>query len=84
LILTPAVFRGQSKRIYNEQLKLDELHYFGEAHFTEKDKVMTQNMEMVNYTNTTTKYRIDECLERLEKQYGKKYQGIVKLLLDYN
>jgi hypothetical protein len=39
---------------------------------------------MVNYTNTSTKYRIDECLERLEKQYGKKYQGIVKLLLDYN
>lgn len=69
---------------WNESLKLDELHCFGEAHFTEKDKIMTQNMEMVNYTNTTTKYRIDECLERLEKQYGKKYQGIVKLLLDYN
>lgn len=69
---------------WNEPLKLDELHCFGEAHFTEKGKIMTQNMEMVNYTNTTTKYRIDECLERLEKQYGKKYQGIVKLLLDYN
>jgi transcriptional regulator GlxA family with amidase domain len=69
---------------WNEQKKLDELHCFGETHFTEKDKAMIQNIEMVKYTNTSTKYRIDECLERIEKQYGKEYQGIVKLLLDYN
>jgi transcriptional regulator GlxA family with amidase domain len=69
---------------WNGSLKLDELHCFGETHFTEKDKAMIQNTEIINHRNTTAKYRIDECLERLEKQYGKKYQGIVKLMLDYN
>jgi len=40
--------------------------------------------KLVTYHNSQKRYIIDECLQRINSEYGKKYKNIVKLMLDYN
>ena len=52
--------------------------------FTKEDEKYFEKAEIVKYDNLQQQYIINYCLDRISKQYGKKYQNITKLLLDYN
>ncbi len=65
-------------------IKLDELHILNSALFSKVDEKYFENIEIVKYDSLKKQYIIDHCLDRISKQYGKKYQNITKLLLDYN
>ncbi len=65
-------------------VKLDELHIINSALFSKADEKYFEKVEIVKYHNLQQQYIIDYCLDRISKQYGKKYQNITKLLLDYN
>lgn len=65
-------------------VKLDELHILNSALFSKEDGKYFENVEIVKYDDLQQQYIIDHCLDRISKQYGKKYQNITKLLLDYN
>lgn len=66
-----------------ENMKLDELHVInpdlvsalGEATYTGK---------IVKYNNPQKEYLIDVCLKRIRVEYGRKFENVVKLMLDYN
>jgi transcriptional regulator GlxA family with amidase domain len=64
--------------------KLDELHILNSTIFSKEDEKYFEKSELVKYENLQQQYIIDLCLDRISKQYGKKYQNITKLLLDYN
>jgi transcriptional regulator GlxA family with amidase domain len=66
------------------KVKLDELHILNSTSFPKEDEKYFEKVEFVKYDNLQQQYIINYCLERIGKQYGKKYQNITKLLLDYN
>ncbi len=61
--------------------KLDELHVL--KNFTHSSDPFN-SFELVTYGLPEQGYIINTCLERIERQYGKKFMETVKLLLDYN
>ena len=65
-------------------VKLDELHILNSVLFTKEEEKYFEKAEIVKYDNLQQQYIINYCLDRISKQYGKKYQNITKLLLDYN
>jgi transcriptional regulator GlxA family with amidase domain len=64
--------------------QFDELHLLNSALLSKEEQKKFGTTEMVTYDNLKEQYVIDYCLDRITIQYGKKYQNIVKLLLDYN
>jgi len=64
--------------------RLDELHVIRPLTFSLSDEKHFNATEIVRYEGTHKEYIIDECLRRIEDQYGEKYKSIVKLMLDYN
>jgi putative intracellular protease/amidase len=65
-------------------IKLDELHILNSTLFLKEDENIFKKAEIVKYDSMQKQYIIDHCLDRISRQYGKKYQNITKLLLDYN
>lgn len=64
--------------------KLDELHVLHPALFSQNDRKLYEKAEVVEYDKLQQRYIIDRCLNRIGHQYGRKFQHITKLLLDYN
>jgi transcriptional regulator GlxA family with amidase domain len=64
--------------------KLDELHVLEGSEISKADEEYFKKVEIVKYDNLQQQYIIDYCLDRIRKLYGKEYQNITKLLLDYN
>ena len=67
-----------------KNIELDELHIVDPLLFSGSKNKFSHSVEMVNYTKTSKKYIIDECLQRISGEYGKGFENIVKLMLDYN
>jgi len=63
--------------------RLDELHVVETPSFSMNNNAFT-SAKLVTYHNSQKRYIIDECLQRINSEYGKKYKNIVKLMLDYN
>lgn len=63
---------------------LDELHVISPLTFSASDQKLYKAAEVVRYDDAQKWYIIDECLSRIESEYGEKYKNIVKLMLDYN
>jgi transcriptional regulator GlxA family with amidase domain len=65
-------------------MKLDELHIIDPLSFSKANQVRYQSTEIVKYDNLQKQYIIDECLQRINDEYGEQFNNIVKLMLDYN
>lgn len=64
--------------------KVDELHVINPLAFSASDQKLFGAAKIVGYDGAQKRYIIDECLLRIEGEYGTKYKNIVKLMLDYN
>lgn len=64
--------------------KLDELHILDFRSLLKEDKSQFREVELVRYDDRDNQYIIDYCLDRINKQYGRKFENITRLLLDYN
>lgn len=67
-----------------KKMDLDELHIIDQAPFSEIEKGAPASSALVTYDKPQRQYIIEECLQRIGSQYGKKFEYIVKLMLDYN
>jgi putative intracellular protease/amidase len=65
-----------------KNLNLDELHIFSPASFS-NGKFGT-HMELIKYDTAQQQYIINTCLERINKLHGRRFEHVVKLMLDYN
>jgi len=63
--------------------EIDELHVMKPEALSKQDSLHLKNLEIVAY-HSDGKYIINECLERINQQYGDKFENLVKLALDYN
>jgi len=63
--------------------KIDELHIMKPEILSQQDSLQLKNLQIVAY-HSDEKYILNECLERINRQYGDKFQNLVKLALDYN
>jgi len=63
--------------------RIDELHVMKPETLSKRDSLQLKNPEIVAYHSDGT-YIINECLERISKQYGDRFQNLVKQALDYN
>ena len=64
--------------------RLDELHVLRSVSFLNSAQNTFKSVEIVEYDNLPKKYIIDNCLNRINKEYGSKFESSVKLMLDYN
>lgn len=64
--------------------RLDELHVITPHSFSLTDQSLFKNAELIKYNHLEKQYIIDACLCRISGEYGKKFENIVKLMLDYN
>ncbi|MEO5775652.1 MAG: DJ-1/PfpI family protein [Flavobacterium sp.] len=62
--------------------KMDEVHVVMPELLSKHDEVYFKGFEIVK--QNATDYPIDQCLSRIEMQYGEHYKNVVKLTLDYN
>jgi putative intracellular protease/amidase len=62
---------------------VDELHVLKPETLSKEDSIQLMNLEIVAYHSDST-YIINQCLERVQQQYGNKFQNLVRLALDYN
>jgi putative intracellular protease/amidase len=76
LMLIPTAKHGSTR--------LDELHIIDAPSFSISDQSKFQCAELIKYDKLQKQYIIDECLHRIGVEYGKKFEHIVKLMLDYN
>lgn len=66
----------------SDKCKLDELHVI--SPFSSSDYGSFKPGEVVMYENVQRQYIIDVCLGRINAEYGRRFKGVVKLMLDYN
>ncbi len=69
--------------IYNGQ-SFDEVHVLIPELITADDKNLLAASKLIVYDHKQEGYPIDNYLIRIGNQYGTKFKGIVKLMLDYN
>ncbi|MFN8274759.1 MAG: DJ-1/PfpI family protein [Flavobacteriaceae bacterium] len=62
--------------------KMDEVHVIMPELLTQSDQQYFRGFEMV--CQNSSGYPIDQCIERISKQFGAHYAQVVKLTLDYN
>lgn len=67
-----------------DQSKLDELHIVSTNKFSDRDQKHFRANKIVRYDTVQKRYIIDDCLGRIEDEYGEQFKNIVKLMLDYN
>lgn len=62
--------------------KMDEVHVIMPEALTQSDADYFKGFELVKQSNSL--YSIDQCLSRIQEQFGAHYAHIVKVTLDYN
>lgn len=70
---------GNIGRVY-----LDELHVINPASFSKSDELLFKSAKIISYNSLQKQYMIDQCLQRIKKEYGQSFVKVVKLMLDYN
>jgi putative intracellular protease/amidase len=64
-----------------ENNKSDEVHLITASQAT---TLPFGKATVVQYNTTSKEYIFNQCLDRIKIQYGDKFNGVVKLMLDYN
>ncbi|MCF6132761.1 DJ-1/PfpI family protein [Flavobacterium wongokense] len=64
--------------------ELDELHILVPEKLTGSDNSLLKGIPLIKYSPAANQYIINECLQRIQEQYGQKFENITRLLLDYN
>jgi putative intracellular protease/amidase len=64
--------------------KIDEMHVVNPESISNADLMQLKNFQVVTYHHSDGHYIINECLSRIERQYGANFQALVKRALDYN
>lgn len=62
----------------------DEVHVLMPDFFANTDQVLLESAEIIQYDHQQPQYPIDKYLARISTQYGKKFEHLVRLMLDYN
>lgn len=63
--------------------KLDELHIIDTSASAYKESGILSKT-IIHYSTFNQEYIIDQCLKRIRNEYGKRFEHIVRLMLDYN
>ncbi|MEO8085207.1 MAG: DJ-1/PfpI family protein [Bacteroidota bacterium] len=63
---------------------LSELHIVNQQTLAKEDASLLKNVNVVRYDNSFIEYPIDVCIKRIATQYGCKFAGVAKVMLDYN
>lgn len=62
---------------------LDEFHIINpQSH--QNDEGILPSVKTVRYNTLPKQYIIDQCLQRIRSEYGRRFEKVVKLMLDYN
>jgi transcriptional regulator GlxA family with amidase domain len=67
-----------------QKSNIDEMHVVDPESLTTTDSSALKNIEVIAYRHADGKYIINKALERIQNQYGNKFQVLVKRALDYN
>lgn len=67
-----------------EQHAIDELHVAHAVSLSKSAELLFKSPLIVRYDNLPKDYIINQCLQRIEADYGQSYAKVVKLMLDYN
>jgi len=68
----------------SNEIKLDELHILSPDYTSKSAIEKYGDIPVIRYSEYRNEYIIDQCLLRIRGQYGKRFENITKLLLDYN
>ncbi len=63
---------------------LSELHVINPDALSKEALSASGKADIVGYTNSQSGYPIDICVKRIASQYGSKFAGVTKVMLDYN
>ncbi len=63
---------------------LDELHVLAPDSFSNNDAAMFSHAKIIRYSNFRSEYPFNTCLKQIRKDYGKSFEELVKVSLDYN
>jgi hypothetical protein len=64
--------------------KIDEMHVINPGSLSKADSGKLKTIALITYEHPDGQYIINIALERIQKDYGNKFQGLVKRSLDYN
>ena len=64
--------------------RLDELHVINFPSFSKYEYQLLNVKDVVQHDRRERRYIIDKCLQRINAEYGKGFENVVKLMLDYN
>lgn len=64
--------------------RLDELHVVMPGFHARPDASYFKHTKIITYSDSRDKYLVNTCLERIGKQYGRRFENFVKISLDYN
>lgn len=67
-----------------KEANLDELHVLAPTNISKSDAEKFKEIPLIKYDDANHHYIINQCLQRIKKEYGPKFENITKLLLDYN
>ncbi|GAB4039383.1 DJ-1/PfpI family protein [Spirosoma gilvum] len=62
---------------------LDELHVIT-SHSFPGNQIAFRSAKLIKYDSSQKDYIIDVCLQKIQLAYGRKFENVVKLMLDYN
>jgi putative intracellular protease/amidase len=62
----------------------EEVHLVHPERITQKENLVIESLEKVNYDARAGRYIFDVCLDRIRSEYGEKLFTVTKRLLDYN
>ena len=68
----------------NDLKKMDEVHVLNQKSLSQSEEALVRNKKIVAYDNVNHEYIFNACLNRIKEQYGKYFENVVCLLLDYN
>ncbi|MFB6456903.1 DJ-1/PfpI family protein [Chitinophaga sp. Hz27] len=67
-----------------DEFEPDELHVLHSSELLSNSPYLKDPSIIVRYNRQEPLYIIDECLDRITSQYGRRFTKVVKRLLDYN
>ena len=67
-----------------QESKIDEMHILNPELLSGPDSLELKDLQVVGYQHSDGKYIINKCLDRTKKEYGDKFQRLVKRALDFN
>lgn len=68
----------------NKVSRLDELHVVMPGFISKQDATYFKNTKIITYNDSRDQYMVNTCLEKIGKQYGRRFEEFVKISLDYN